>query len=155
MKYASLAALVLALNVGCVHYWGGTKKGEVRFSEFMSALGPDVPIQIILDSAGRPKHQYPVDDYFDAYLFHLIENSAWDGIPGPTAEAGIALLVERGSGRVRDAKVTFERAREYPGWEAFMAGLAAGAYRSHTISCSGKQTTLGYTTKSSLFCTGW
>jgi hypothetical protein len=121
----------------------------------MSSLGPDVPISIILEGAGEPKHQYPVDEYFDAYLFHLIENSAWDGLPGPTAEAGVALLVERRTGRVRDAKVTFERAREYPGWEAFMAGLAAGAYRSRVVHCSGTQVTLGYASSASVFCTGW
>jgi hypothetical protein len=151
---AVLVASVLVLG-GCVHYWGGTRQGEVRFSDFMSALGPDVPIQLVVDSAGEAKHQYPVDDYFDAYLFHLIENSAWDGIPGPTAEAGVVLLVERESGRVRDAKVTFERAHSYPGWQAFMASLAAGSYRSRSISCSGNTTSFGYTASTSVFCTGW
>lgn len=151
----AIVILALASCVGCVHYWGGTERGEVRFSDFMSALGPDVPVQIILDSAGEPKHRYAADDFFDVYLFHLIENSAWDGLPGPTAEAGVSLLVERSSGRVRDAKVTFERVHEYPGWQAFMAGLAAGSYRSRTVSCSGTQTTFGYTSTASVFCAGW
>jgi hypothetical protein len=103
----TIVVVVLALCTGCVHYWGGTKQGEVRFSDFLSALGPDVPIDIILESAGQPKHRYRADDLFDVYLFHLIENSAWDGRPGPTAEAGVALLVERKTRRVRDIKVTF------------------------------------------------
>jgi hypothetical protein len=121
----------------------------------MSSLGPDVPVEIIIEAAGDPKHRYAADDKFDVYLFHLIENSAWDGLPGPTAEAGVALLVERETGRVRDAKVTFERVRDYSGWEALMAGLASGAYRSRAISCAGTQSTLGHVTTASAFCTAW
>jgi len=153
MKY--LAILLLAFSFGCAHYWGGTNKGEVRYTNFMTALGPDVPIDIILDSAGSPKHQYSVDDYFDVYLFHLLENSAWDGMPGPTFEAGISLLVEKKTRRVRDAKVTFKRVIKYPGAEAYLARLAAGAYRSRTIRCHGRATSFGYITRASVFCTGW
>ncbi len=150
-----LIILIVLSPAGCIHYWGGVEQGEVHFSEFMSSLGPDVPIQMIIDTVGPPKHHYTKDDLFDIYLFHLIENSAWDGIPGPTAEAGVALLVERNTGRVRDTKVTFEKVHRYPGWEAFMAGLAAGRYRSHSIACTGTTIGSGSVITSSVFCTGW
>ena len=147
--------LAISLSIGCTHYWGGAKKGEVHFSDFMSSLGPDVPIDIILREAGQPKNTYEFDDTYDVYLFHLIDNSAWDGIPGPTSEAGIALLVDRAEKRVRDVKVTFEREIRYGGWQAFMRGLAEGSYRSKTIICSTTATSIGTTTTASTVCSGW
>ena len=155
MRSGTCFVLGTLLLSGCAHFWGGTNDGEVPLSTFMTSLGPDMPIQLLIDAAGEPRQRYPLDEENEVYLFHLVENSAWDGLPGPSAEAGVALLVERTTGKIRDAKITFEQAHDYPGWRAFAAGMANGRYRSRRVTCSGTASTVHSTTRSKITCNEW